>query len=673
MRRKSIAFRLVGIFVLTIALAALMGCSVAFGGKSSGGGGGAAKLTQISVSPSGSGLPVGATDQFVATGTYSNGTQKNISSSVTWTSSPAGLVTIDSKGKVTAVATGQATVTATSGSISGSAPLTVNSATLVSVSVNPIGPAVETSKTEQFTATANYSDSSHFDITNDPKTVWSATPTGVASISSGGLATGEAAGQTTISAAYNNSFSNSTALNVVAPPASSLALNGDYAFSVTAVDSGGTAYYAGSFHANSPDASGNGTIVSGTEDANTAAGVQQAVALAGSYIIYPDGRGTITFNSNSIHPSGIALRFILASSGATGLVIEFDGNGSAAGSFELQDSSAFNNASLASNYVFQFSGMDLSSKPIGEIGFFTSDGAGNLSAGSQDISDFGVTSFNPAITGSYSISSSGRGTLAISNPSGTSNFIVYVVSANKINLIEVDTRPSTVLSGVAEKQASQAFSNSNLLGGYAYLLNRAPSANLGVFDVVGRAVFDGRGNVSGGTQDEVGSGIQNTITGGTYNVSGDGRGVLQATSSNGARGYIFYMVSPSRLYMLDEFTTWAGTGAADLQFLTLNNSILSGTYALSGASIGQNDTEVSIWLKADGAGNFSGIADVAANGVPTSIIMNATYSVTPNGRTFVQLLPPPVGAQSFILYLVSGSEAKMLGSQPALDGSLLLQ
>jgi hypothetical protein len=671
MRRKNVAPKFVGISLIVLLTAALAGCaSVSFGGGSSSGG---AQLSQISVAPSGAGLPVGATEQFVATGTYDNGNQKNISSSVTWTSSPAGLVTIDSKGKATAVATGQVTITATSGSISGSAPLTVNSATLVSVTVNPIGPAVETAKTQQFTATANYSDNSHFDITNDSKTGWTAAPPSVASVSNGGLATGLVAGQTTISAAYNNSFSNSTALNVVAPPASTTALNGDYAFSFTDVNSNRLAYYAGSFHASSPDASGSGTIDSGMEDANTAVGVQQGVALAGSYIIYPDGRGTITFNANSIHASGIALRFILASSGATGQVIRFDGNGSAAGSFELQDSTAFNNANLTGNHIFQLSGIDSSSKPMGEIGLFTSDGTGNITSGTEDVSDFGVTSFNAALTGSYAISSNGRGTLALSNPSGSSNFIVYVISANKINLIQVDPAPSFVLSGVAEKQASQVFSNGTLTGGYAYLLNRAPAANLGVFDVIGRAILDGKGNVSGGTQEEVGSSVQNTITGGTYNVGGDGRGVMQATSNNGARGYIFYAVNPSRLYMLDEFSTWAGTGAADLQFLTLNNSILSGTYALTGASIGQNDTEVSIWLTADGAGNFTGIADVVAGGAPSSIIMTASYSVTPNGRTFVQLLPPPVGAQSFILYLVSSSEAKMLGSQPALDGNLLAQ
>ena len=188
MRRKSIRFKLIGIFLIMLLAAALPGCSVSFGGGSSGAGGGP-KLTQISVSPSGSGLPVGATEQFVATGTYSNGTQKNISSTVTWSSSPAGLVTLDNSGKATAVSTGQVTITATLASVSGSAPLTVNSATLVSVTVSPIGPAVETAKTQQFTATANYSDNSHFDITNDSKTLWTANPASAASISNGGLAT----------------------------------------------------------------------------------------------------------------------------------------------------------------------------------------------------------------------------------------------------------------------------------------------------------------------------------------------------------------------------------------------------------------------------------------------------------------------------------------------------
>jgi hypothetical protein len=125
--------------------------------------------------------------------------------------------------------------------------------------------------------------------------------------------------------------------------------------------------------------------------------------------------------------------------------------------------------------------------------------------------------------------------------------------------------------------------------------------------------------------------------------------------------------------MLDTFSTWAGAGAADFQYITLDDATLSGVYALSGASIGQNDTGVSMWVVADGAGNLSGVADVIANGVPSSLVMTATYSVTANGRTFVSLTNPPIGVQSFILYLVSNTDANMLGSQPALDGSVQLQ
>src|SRR5205807_216606 len=93
MRRKSVTLQLIGISLITLLIAGLAGCSVNLGGSSSGGG---PKLDQIAVTPSGTGLPVGATEQFVATGTYSNGSQKNISSTVTWNSTPTGLITIDS-------------------------------------------------------------------------------------------------------------------------------------------------------------------------------------------------------------------------------------------------------------------------------------------------------------------------------------------------------------------------------------------------------------------------------------------------------------------------------------------------------------------------------------------------------------------------------------------------
>ncbi len=82
-------------------------------------------LTSIAVTPSNPTISSGRTQQFTATGTYSNNTTSVITNSVTWTSSNTSVATINSSGLATGVSVGNATITATSGSVSGNATLTV--------------------------------------------------------------------------------------------------------------------------------------------------------------------------------------------------------------------------------------------------------------------------------------------------------------------------------------------------------------------------------------------------------------------------------------------------------------------------------------------------------------------------------------------------------------------
>jgi hypothetical protein len=670
LRGKSVRSKLVGLFLLVLAFSAVVGCGIDIGGNS----GSNTKLTKITVTPNGAGIPVGLSQQFAAIGTLSDGTTRDLTSKVTWTANPTGLVTIDDSGNATAVATGSVTIKATSGSVSGSAGLTVNPAVLMSVSVTPLGPAIETGGTRQLTATGNFSDGSTVDVT--ATAVWNSSATGVATISAGGLVSGVSAGQTTITAT-SNSFAGVTAVNVVAPPSVAPVLNGNYGFSFTGVDERGPQYYAGTFHANAPDADGNGTIDSGEEDANTAAGITNSV-LTGTYTIYPDGRGTLILTPGG-QPS-TTFRFVLTSGQATGLAVEFDGKGTQAGSFELQDDSAFSNAALNGNNVFRLNGIDLDGKTLGQVGLFTADGAGTITGGTGDESDFGVQSSIPTLTGSYDIAANGRGTLSLITPDGTSDFIVYVISGSKVNLIQVDAGTSVVLAGVAEKQASHTFANGDLAGGYAYLLNRAPARNpsmpslsLATFDVIGRVSLDGHGAIVAGIQEEVGGVAQNNIQSGTYDVASNGRGVMSAATTAGPRTYTFYMVAPDHMYMLDNFSTWAGTGPVDQQAVTLTNSTLTGPYGMAGASVGENDTELTMWLSADGGGAMTGVADLIQAGVPSSVVVTASYSVAANGRTAVIPANPPVGAQSFVFYVVSSNKAQVLGLQPDLDGTFLLQ
>jgi hypothetical protein len=86
----------------------------------------AVTLASIVVTPMNPSVGTGQTQQFTATGHYSDGSTNVITSSVTWTSSSTEIATISSAGVATTVAAGNSTITASSGNISGTAILTVS-------------------------------------------------------------------------------------------------------------------------------------------------------------------------------------------------------------------------------------------------------------------------------------------------------------------------------------------------------------------------------------------------------------------------------------------------------------------------------------------------------------------------------------------------------------------
>jgi hypothetical protein len=87
-------------------------------------------LRSISVTPANSSITVGAPKQFTATGTYTDGRTKSLSSPLTWTSSATAVATINSSGLASGVGAGSTTIKVASGSVSGTTILTVNAAVL---------------------------------------------------------------------------------------------------------------------------------------------------------------------------------------------------------------------------------------------------------------------------------------------------------------------------------------------------------------------------------------------------------------------------------------------------------------------------------------------------------------------------------------------------------------
>jgi trimeric autotransporter adhesin len=189
------------------------------------------KLSSIALLPANpSQIAAGSTMQFFAHGTYSDGAVADITGQVAWNSDSDNIATIDINGLATGVAAGQANITASLAGITSPAailpviPAPATTTTnpgpaLVSIAITqPSTPSINLilagTPTQQFVATGTYSDGSTAVITT--LVTWVSSATGVASISSAGLAKGLAAGTTLITATMPGVVSNKVIIYVTA-------------------------------------------------------------------------------------------------------------------------------------------------------------------------------------------------------------------------------------------------------------------------------------------------------------------------------------------------------------------------------------------------------------------------------------------------------------------------
>lgn len=178
----------------------------------------------IVVTPASPTVPLGLTQQFTATGYYSNGTAISLPNAM-WSSSAPAVATVSnisgSQGLATTVSQGAASISAAFGSFVGSATLTVAPPQLVSSNLSPSNPSVPLGRTQQFSAVGTYTDGSTRDLT--ATAVWSSSNPAVATVSAG-VATSVGMGTTTILAS-SGAVSASTTLTVTPPVLASIALS----------------------------------------------------------------------------------------------------------------------------------------------------------------------------------------------------------------------------------------------------------------------------------------------------------------------------------------------------------------------------------------------------------------------------------------------------------------
>ncbi|HEX6880386.1 MAG TPA: Ig-like domain-containing protein [Terriglobales bacterium] len=157
-------------------------------------------LNSITVTPTSIFLTVGQTKQFSASGTTVDGDTQDVTSSAKWTSSSSAAATVDA-GLVTAVATGNSTITASQDGVNGTGSVIVNSQDLSSLAITPSNPSVSSGSTVSLTATGTFADNSTKNLTNFVS--WTSGTTSVATVSTTGVVTGVSTGTSTITATVN--------------------------------------------------------------------------------------------------------------------------------------------------------------------------------------------------------------------------------------------------------------------------------------------------------------------------------------------------------------------------------------------------------------------------------------------------------------------------------------
>jgi len=172
-----------------------------------------ALLTSIQVSSGSPTVAKGATQQFVATGYFSDGTTQDLSTQVTWKSSDISVATINTKGAVSAIDLGQTNITAEfSGVTSNATPITVTNAVISSLQISPASNRIAKGVDQKYTAIAIYSDGTSQDVSVLAN--WAASNTTVVAMKGQASVSGMNVGTTKISATYLGASSNQATLEV---------------------------------------------------------------------------------------------------------------------------------------------------------------------------------------------------------------------------------------------------------------------------------------------------------------------------------------------------------------------------------------------------------------------------------------------------------------------------
>ena len=160
-----------------------------------------ALLRTLSIDPSTLPLPKGTSGRLTASGTYTDGVTRDLTSQVLWRSSKPDIAEVDSEGAVFGLRQGEAVITAEIEGAVASADIAVGSAIISRLELSPVDPRLKPGDTTQLNATAVYSDGGQRDITTEA--LWQSADSSVVVVTAQGEVTARQLGESRISAHFD--------------------------------------------------------------------------------------------------------------------------------------------------------------------------------------------------------------------------------------------------------------------------------------------------------------------------------------------------------------------------------------------------------------------------------------------------------------------------------------
>jgi len=165
-----------------------------------------ANLTNLQITPQNPTEPQGTTGQFTAIAFYSDNTSHDVTQEVTWSSNDRDTVSIITSGVTGGYASadqvGKTVISASLMSATASTNATVTEAELKSLSLTPASASIPVGTTQNYQLFGLFSDGSSKDLTLEAS--WQTTDDTIAIVSSLGIASGIAVGDTMITASYQS-------------------------------------------------------------------------------------------------------------------------------------------------------------------------------------------------------------------------------------------------------------------------------------------------------------------------------------------------------------------------------------------------------------------------------------------------------------------------------------